>query len=151
MEQREIQAIPEPISQEVFIQASIDSVYDYLAQPERWHEWHPMSLSAETGIAGPLPAKHRFTEKINLLGVCFALYHRVQIANRSQELKTMFTCAALDGCMHFQLREVGSGTLLRHTLACQTDLPLSGLHARMLDSTKQAMSNLKQHLEQVPA
>lgn len=151
MEQREVQAITEPINQEVYIQANIDSVYDYLAQPERWHEWHPMSLSAETGIAGPLPAKHRFTEKINLLGVCIPLYHRVQIASRSRELKTVFTCAALDGCIHYQLSKLGSGTLLRHTLDCHTDLPLSGLHARMQDSTNLAMNNLKQYLEQVPA
>ena len=39
----------EQISQERFIQAPIEAVYDYVTQPDRWHEWHPTSLSADTG------------------------------------------------------------------------------------------------------
>ena len=31
----------ERISQERFIQALIEVVYDYVTQPDRWHEWPP--------------------------------------------------------------------------------------------------------------
>ena len=37
----------ERISQERFIQAPIEVIYDYVTQPDRWHEWHPTSLSAD--------------------------------------------------------------------------------------------------------
>ncbi|MDN5402348.1 MAG: SRPBCC family protein, partial [Pseudomonas sp.] len=31
----------EQISQERFIHTPIEAVYDYVTQPDRWHEWHP--------------------------------------------------------------------------------------------------------------
>lgn len=43
----------ERISQERFIQAPIDTVYDYVTQPDRWHEWHPTSL-----VPTPAPPVH---------------------------------------------------------------------------------------------
>jgi len=77
----------ERISQERFIQAPIDAVYDYVTQPDRWHEWHPTSLGADTGTTGPLPAGARFTEMIDLLGVRVPMSYRVQIARRPDEFK----------------------------------------------------------------
>ena len=70
----------ERISQERFIKAPTDAVYDYVTQPDRWHEWHPTSLSADTGTTGSLPAGARFTEFIDLLGVRVPMSYRVQIA-----------------------------------------------------------------------
>ena len=61
----------ERISQERYIQAPIEAVYDYVTQPDRWHEWHPTSLGADTGTSGSLPAGQRFTETIDLLGVVY--------------------------------------------------------------------------------
>ena len=67
------------ISQERFIQAPIDAVYSYVTQPDRWHEWHPTSLSADV-TTGSLSAGTRFTEMIDLLGVRVPMSHRVQTA-----------------------------------------------------------------------
>ena len=88
------------ISQERFIQAPIDAVYRYVTQPDRWHEWHPTSLSADTGTTGSLPAGARFTEVIDLLGVRVPMSYRVQTARPPEEFKAVFTSLAVDGSIH---------------------------------------------------
>ena len=118
----------ERISQERYIQAPIETVYDYVTQPDRWHEWHPTSLGADTGITGSLPTGHRFTETIDLLGVRVPMSYRVQVAQRPRELKTAFTSLAVDGCIHYLLQTQGSGTLFKHILTYETELQLSTLH-----------------------
>jgi len=137
----------ERISQERYIQASIDDVYDYVTQPDRWHEWHPTSLGADTGIAGSLPAGHRFTETIDLLGVRVPMSYRVQIAQRPREFKTAFTSLAVDGCIHYLLQVQGNGTLFKRILTYETELQLTTLHARMIALSNQALDQLKQRLE----
>jgi len=65
-----------------------------------------------------------------------------------KEFKTLFSSAALDGSIHYQLSKQGDGTLFRRTLEYATDLQLSGLRARMEQLSSQALGNLKQRLEQ---
>ncbi|KAA0946073.1 SRPBCC family protein [Pseudomonas sp. ANT_H14] len=137
----------ERISQERYIQAPIEAVYDYVTQPDRWHEWHPTSLSADTGTHGSLPAGHRFTEMIDLLGVRVPLSYRVQIAVPPREFKTVFTSPAVDGCIHYVLQAQGSGTLFKRVLSYETELQLTTLHERMTELSNQALEQLKQHLE----
>ncbi len=137
----------ERISQERFIQAPIEVIYDYVTQPDRWHEWHPSSLSADTGTSGSLPAGTRFTEIIDLLGVRVPMSYRVQIARRPSEFKTVFTSLAVDGSIHYFLQPHHDGTLFKRVLTYETELQLATLHARMIELSGIALDQLKHRLE----
>ncbi|MBD8666582.1 SRPBCC family protein [Pseudomonas lurida] len=140
----------ERISQERFIQAPIEAVYDYVTQPDRWHEWHPTSLSADTGTSGSLPAGARFTEFIDLLGVRVPMSYRVQIARRPGEFKTVFTSLAVDGSIHYFLLPHQGGTLFKRVLTYETELQLATLHERMIELSAVALGQLKHRLENSP-
>ncbi|PIB55178.1 SRPBCC family protein [Pseudomonas sp. 2995-1] len=137
----------ERISQERFIQAPIDAVYDYVTQPDRWHEWHPTSLGADTGTTGSLPAGARFTEMIDLLGVRVPMSYRVQIAHRPDEFKTVFTSLAVDGSIHYFLLPFHDGTLFKRVLTYETELQLASLHDRMIELSAIALDQLRHRLE----
>ena len=137
----------EQICQERFIQVPVEVVYDYVTQPDRWHEWHPTSLGAETGTTGSLPAGSRFTEVIDLLGVRVPMSYRVQIAHRPSEFKTVFTSLAVDGSIHYFLQSHLGGTLFKRVLVYETELQLATLHGRMLELSAIALDQLKQRLE----
>ena len=137
----------ERISQERFIQAPIEVIYDYVTQPDRWHEWHPSSLSADTGTTGSLPAGARFTEIIDLLGVRVPMSYRVQIARRPSEFKTVFTSLAVDGSIHYFLQPHRDGTLFKRVLTYETELQLATLHARMVELSGIALDQLKHRVE----
>ncbi|MCK9814897.1 SRPBCC family protein [Pseudomonas sp. MAFF 302046] len=147
MGQRQPHLMDERIVNELYIGASIDTVYYYVTQPDRWHEWHPSSLRADTGHGGSLPAGHRFSEVIDLLGLQIDLSYRVLVAVFPKEFKTLFSSAPVDGSIHYQLRREGDGTLFRRTLHYYTDLNLGGLRPRMVLLSERALSNLKQRLE----
>jgi hypothetical protein len=137
----------ERISQERFIRAPLETVYDYVTQPDRWHEWHPSSLSADTGTRGSLPVGTRFTEIIDLLGIRVPMSYRVQVARRPNEFKTVFTSLAVDGCLHYVLHAQPGGTLFKRVLTYETELQLAALHERMIERSGVALDRLKQHLE----
>ena len=134
------------ISQERFIQAPIDAVYSYVTQPDRWHEWHPTSLSADV-TTGSLSAGTRFTEMIDLLGVRVPMSYRVQIARPPEEFKAVFTSLAVDGSIHYSLQACRDGTLFKRVLTYETELQLAGLHERMAQLSTIALEQLKQRLE----
>jgi uncharacterized protein YndB with AHSA1/START domain len=134
------------ISQERFIQAPIDAVYSYVTQPDRWHEWHPTSLSADV-TTGSLSAGTRFTEMIDLLGVRVPMSHRVQTARPPEEFKAVFTSLAVDGSIHYSLQALRDGTLFKRVLTYETELQLDGLHERMVELSTIALDQLKQRLE----
>ncbi len=137
----------ERISQERFIRAPLETVYDYVTQPDRWHEWHPSSLSADTGTRGSLPVGTRFTEIIDLLGIRVPMSYRVQVARRPNEFKTVFTSLAVDGCLHYVLHAQPGGTLFKRVLTYETELQLATLHERMIERSGVALDRLKQRLE----
>ena len=140
----------ERISQERFINAPLETVYDYVTQPDRWHEWHPTSLGAETGTSGSLGAGSRFTEMIDLLGVRVPMSYRVQIARRPDEFKCVFTSLAVDGSIHYFLQPFRDGALFKRVLTYETELQLATLHERMHELSAIALDRLKQRLEHPP-
>ncbi|AZC26832.1 MULTISPECIES: SRPBCC family protein [Pseudomonas] len=150
MGQRQPHLTGEYISQQRYIAAGIDTVYYYLSQPDRWHEWNPGSLRADTGLCGSLPAGHRFSEIIDLLGLQVQLSYRVTSAVLPREFRAVFSSAPLDGSIDYQLRKQGDGTLLKRTLHFSTDLNLGGLRSRMERLSSQALDNLKRVLEAPP-
>ena len=129
----------ERISQERFIQAPLETVYDYVTQPDR--------LSADTGTSGSLPAGARFNEMIDLLGVRVPMSYRVQIAQRPSEFKAVFTSLVVDGSLHYFLQPFRDGTLFKRILTYETELQLASLHERMIELSAKALDRLKQRLE----
>lgn len=141
----------EQICNNRYIDVAIDTVYGYVTQPDRWHEWHPTSLSAETGVSGSLPAGHRFTEVMDLLGLQIPMSYRVLVAHRPDEFKTVFSSAPVDGSVRYQLHKCGNGTMCKCTLLYSTQMRVSGLRQRLVESSNTAMDNLKKNLESRPA
>ncbi|MGE1155784.1 SRPBCC family protein [Pseudomonas sp. ICMP 460] len=137
----------ERISQERFIEAPLEVVYDYVSQPDRWHEWHPTALSADTGTRGSLLAGTRFNGVIDLLGVRVPMSYRVQVACRPGEFKSVFTSLVVDGSVHYFLQAHRGGTLFKRVLTYETELQLATLHQRMLELSNVALDQLKQRLE----
>ncbi|AZF32391.1 hypothetical protein C4J89_2918 [Pseudomonas sp. R4-35-07] len=137
----------ERISQERFIHAPVEAVYDYVTQPDRWHEWHPTSLSADTGTHGSLPTGTRFTEIIDLLGIRVPLSYRVKIARCPFEFMTVFTSLVVDGSLHYCLQTQPGGTLFTRVLTYETELQLETLHERMIELSRIALDRLKHRLE----
>ncbi len=147
MEQPTFQPYAKSLSNEIHIEADIETVYAYVAQPDRWREWHPTSVSAETGIRGPLSRDQRFTEVIDLLGLRIEMDCRVVIADPPCAFKVAFTSSVVDGCIDYRLQRDGQGTQFTRTLQYVTELNLSGLQARMVELSTRAMNNLKHLLE----
>lgn len=147
MSQVQFQPSAQPIRNELYIACAVEHVYDYVTQPDRWHEWHPTSLSAETGMRGPLPAGQRFSEEIDLLGLQLHMDYRVLIARPPQEFKSLFTSSLADGSLHYRLQARGRGTLFRRTLDYSLQVDVRGLHGRLVELSNTAMQQLKAHLE----
>ncbi|MBI6563583.1 SRPBCC family protein [Pseudomonas synxantha] len=137
----------ERISQERFIQAPIDSVYAYVTQPDRWHEWHPTSLNADTGTTGSVQVGARFTETIDLLGIRVPMSYRVQIARCPNEFRAVFTSLAVDGAIHYFLQPHRNGTLFKRVLTYETELQLATLHENIAKLSAIALDQLKCRLE----
>ncbi|WP_017907156.1 SRPBCC family protein [Pseudomonas asplenii] len=147
MEQPSFQTYAKSLSNEIYIEADIAEVYAYVTQPDRWHEWHPTSVSAETGMQGPVPKDHRFTEVIDLLGLRVDMNYRVIVADPPQAFKVAFTSSVVDGCICYELTRQRCGTYFCRSLQYITELNLGGLQGRMLDLSARALNNLKHVLE----
>lgn len=144
----QFQPSAQPIRNELYIACPVERVYDYVTQPDRWHEWHPTSLSADTGMRGPVPVGQRFSEEIDLLGLQLHMDYRVLIARPPQEFKSLFTSSLADGCLHYRLQPKGRGTLFRRTLDYSLQVAVSGLHTRLVMLSDTAMQRLKARLEE---
>jgi uncharacterized protein YndB with AHSA1/START domain len=132
---------------EVIIDAPIQKVYDYVSQPERWHEWHPASLSADTGTAKPLKKGDKFSEKIRIYGQETQMSYEVVIASPPYEFKTAFTSPLIDGTIHYKLEKQGDGTRFNRTLDYSIDKYIAMMKSGMHELSVTALGNLKGKLE----
>ena len=80
----------------IVIACPAEQVFAYVTQPWRWHEWHPASLSADTGTAKPLKKGDKFSEKIRIYGQETQMSYEVVIASPPYEFKTAFTSPLID-------------------------------------------------------
>ncbi|WP_447595425.1 SRPBCC family protein [Aquipseudomonas campi] len=135
---------------EQFFAADIADVYDYVTQPDRWHEWHPVSLGAETGTVGTLPNGHKFKERIKLFGQEVEMNYEVVIASPPNEFKTVFTSPMIDGSIHYQLVKQGNGTVFKRTLDYSLDKYIQQLKSGMVKMSDIALNNLKNKVESHP-
>lgn len=132
---------------EVVINAPIDKVYEYVSQPDRWHEWHPASLSASTGEVKVLKEGDTFSEKIRIYGQETEMNYKVVIASPPNEFKTAFTSPLIDGTIHYQLETRGTGTYFKRTLEYSLDKYIATMQAGMKKMSVVALDNLKGKLE----
>ncbi|GEM_PF-254804 len=132
---------------EVVINAPIDKVYVYVSQPDRWHEWHPASLSASTGEVKVLKEGDTFSEKIRIYGQETEMNYKVVIASPPNEFKTAFTSPLIDGTIHYQLETRGAGTYFKRTLEYSLDKYMATMQAGMKKMSVVALDNLKGKLE----
>lgn len=132
---------------EVIIDAPIQKVYDYVSQPDRWHEWHPASLSADTGTAKPLKKGDKFSEKIRIYGQETQMSYEVIIASPPNEFKTAFTSPLIDGTIHYRLEKYGESTRFNRTFNYSIDKYIAMMKNGMHDLSETALGNLKGKLE----
>lgn len=132
---------------EVVIDAPIEKVYEYVSQPERWHEWHPASLSADAGSTGVLKEGDTFSEKIRIYGQETQMSYKVLIASPPNEFKTEFTSPLIDGTIHYKLEKRGTGTYFNRTLNYSIDKYIVSMKAGMYTLSEKALGNLRGKLE----
>jgi len=138
-------------SGEIYIEAPINTVYDYATQPERWNEWHPTSLHADTDNEGTPTSTQQFTEVVDLMGEELTLNHTVLLDERPLAFETRFVSAKGNGTVRYDLHHKGSGTQFKRTLSYELNTPIPKLETRMRDISEQAMANLKRRIENTKA
>ncbi|WP_431479967.1 SRPBCC family protein [Pseudomonas simiae] len=134
-------------SNEVFIEAPIEKVYSYVAQPDRWHEWHPASINARSETLKPLIKGDRFSEKIRIYGQETEMNYEVVIASPPNEFKTVFTSPLIDGTINYRLKKTGNGTLFQRTLEYSLEKYIITMKGGMNKMSETALKNLKKNLE----
>lgn len=134
-------------SNEVLINSPVQAVYDYVSQPDRWHEWHPVSLGAQRTSDEPLKVGDTFTEQIRLYGQENQMNYRVDIASPPHEFKTSFTSPMIDGSIHYKLEQRGDSTLFHRTLDYSIDKYVVILKEGMQEVSGVALGNLQDKLE----
>ncbi|WP_213881578.1 SRPBCC family protein [Pseudomonas sp. dw_358] len=135
---------------EIYIEASINQVYDYATQPEHWSDWHPTSLRADAGDGGTPPSDTQFEEVVDLMGDELTLTHRVVLDERPVAFETQFTSLKGEGRVRYDLHHQGSGTLFKRTLTFALTEPQPKLSGRLPGISEQAMANLKRRVEALP-
>jgi uncharacterized protein YndB with AHSA1/START domain len=136
---------------EIYIEAPTTAVYDYATHPEHWQDWHPTSLSADAGDDLTPTMGTQFSEVVDLMGEEVTLAHTVTLDERPLAFATQFTSGVGHGTVRYDLSHHGSGTLFKRTLTYELTTPLPKLAVRLRDVTGQAMANLKQRVEALPA
>ena len=126
----------------------VQQVYDYVSEPSRWHEWHPVSLGADSSSATPLGVGDHFKEQIRLYGQEIEMDYEVVTARPPYEFKTAFTSSLIDGTIHYQLEEVDGGTRFTRTLNYSIDKYIASLKDGMQEVSGVALNNLKAKLEE---
>ncbi len=143
------------------IRCTPETVYAYVTQPSRWHEWHPNSVWASPA-SDTLKVGDSFDEDIELQPLSplpFRMRRRTQytvlVAEpfRSWEVKGETTDGWL--IIRYDLEPGASGTVFRRTLTYQTSGPsrllMSVLKKRMNNMSLLALARLKSTLESAHA
>jgi len=143
------------LTNEIFIAATPQQVFDYVSRPDLWHEWHPASTSAELPRV-PLQVGDAFREiitvKYPLISVKRQTAYTVTISNPVTIWEVQGKSSLFDLTIHYDFTRVGEGTLFRRTL---TYLVHGGLayfepllvRPKIKSQSAAALANLKRRLE----
>ena len=141
---------------DILIERSAEAVHDYVAQPWRWHEWHPASESAE-GASGLTVGAH-FDEVASMKPVAMwpmrirSHLHWTVLESRPPNLLVLSaTSNRIDVHLRYEI-VAGATTRFRRVFRFQVKgwlrfiAPLF-LPARMRAQSRTALANLKRVLE----
>jgi hypothetical protein len=143
------------------IRCAPKTVYAYVTQPSRWHEWHPNSVWASSA-SDNLKVGDRFDEDIELQPLSplpFRMRRRTRYTVLVAEPFSTWEVRGetTDGWLiiRYDLEPAASGTVFRRTLTYQTSGPsrllMSVLKRRMNNMSLLALARLKSTLESAHA
>ena len=142
---------------DILIERSAEAVHDYVAQPWRWHEWHPASESATQGQRA-LSVGAQFDETASMqampplpLRIRSQLHWTVLESTPPTLLALRATSNRIDVQVRYEI-ERGAQTRFRRVFHFQVKGPLRWiaplfLPARMRAQSIIALDNLKRVLE----
>jgi len=99
----------------VHIDAPLTSVYQYITQPDKWHDWYPYSKSAETP-GGSLKQGQQFSEVVTVNDADVVFNYEVVEMQTPSLWKVKFSSPSVIGSLQYQLQETIDGSLLTRTL-----------------------------------
>ena len=137
----------------VHIDAPITSVYQYITQPDKWHDWFPHSKSAKTP-GGSLIRGQTFSERVTVNKID-ALFDYVVVEAQAPSLwRVEFTSKSIIGSIQYQLQETIDGTLLTRSLEYfpvpadkSEQLMLAKLATQVQPTSIKALLQLRKNLE----
>ncbi|MBU6438034.1 MAG: SRPBCC family protein [Betaproteobacteria bacterium] len=141
------------ITTEVMIDCHPDALFDYVANPSHWCEWHPNTVAVHAAHNEPMRVGEQWIEEIHLAGRV-DLYHWVVIASEPGE-RWVIGCRSV----HSEARIVYQITLTRSGCRFTRTLEYRSHHRlwRLLDGTllrwvmgrqsRRAMQRLKRQAE----
>jgi len=99
----------------IHINAPIMSVYQYITQPDKWHDWFPHSKSAKTPD-GSLIKGQTFSELVTVNKKDSLFDYTVMEVQAPSLWRVEFTSKSIIGSIQYQLQETIDGTLLTRSL-----------------------------------
>ncbi len=141
---------------EVVIQTTPETVFNYVSRPDLWHEWHPASRSAVLPRT-PLQIGDHFDEVIAVnypfISVKRATRYRVTKSEPGKVWEVQGSSTLFDLTIHYDFYPQDGGTLFRRTLTYS----VKGLLAlfepllvrpKIARQSAAALAGLKRKLEQ---
>ncbi|NIB41731.1 SRPBCC family protein [Pseudomaricurvus alkylphenolicus] len=146
-------AIAEQNINHVHIHAPITTVYQYITQPDKWHEWYPSSKSAKTP-GGSLALGQKFSEVVTVGHVDTTFSYVVVKTQAPIAWKVEYSSDKVIGSIQYQLLETIEGTLLTRTLEyfpvikqAEEQPALKKLASQVQPASIKALKTLKTNLE----
>lgn len=110
-----VATIAEQNTNRVHIEVPLALVYQYITQPDKWHDWYPYSKSAKTP-GGSLKQGQQFSEVVTLNNTDADFNYEVVAVQAPSLWKVEFSSQQIIGSIQYQLHETIDGTLLTRTL-----------------------------------
>jgi len=137
----------------IHINVPIASVYQYITQPDKWHDWFPHSKSAKTP-GGSLVKGQAFSELVTVNKQDSLFDYTVIEAQAPSVWRVEFTSKSIIGSIQYQLQETIDGTLLTRSLEYfpvpknkEEQLILAKLAMQVQPTSIKALLQLRKNLE----
>lgn len=137
----------------VHINAPLTSVYQYITQPDKWHDWYPLSKSAKTP-GGSLTQGKTFSEVVSVNNMDTEFNYKVIEVQTPSLWKVEFSSKLIIGSIQYQLNETIDGTLLTRTLEYHPvpsnaieQLVMAKLASQVQPTSIKALRKLRANLE----
>jgi len=113
---------------EIVIQCTAETLFDYVSRPDLWHEWHPASESAVLPRT-PLQIGDHFDEviavKYPFISVKRATHYRVAHSEAGKTWEVQGSSTLFDLTIHYDFYPQDGATLFRRTLTYRVKGPLA--------------------------